>query len=330
MFRIDPERGYEIFKNFARFPLPNLCKETKLSLKLNKIKLNNPVGLAAGFDKNAEMVSFLGSLGFGYLVVGSVLWNESKGNPKPRLIRYEKFNSIVNSMGLPTVGIKKFLQNLSKHRVRVPIFVSIAGNSIEEILGLYRILKNYVNVVEINLSCPNTENGRLFQDAYNFRSLAREIEKLKSGIIFVKVSPAVSINEKENLQELIDICLKYKIDGITAVNALPVIDKAISVGFGGLSGKLIFKYMLRTVKFIRDNSNGKLIINACGGIFSGEDAIKAILNGASTVQLYTALIYQGPSIVCEIKKKIEEFLLKNNFKGINEMIGYSENVKIEY
>lgn len=325
---IDPERGHDLIKKFAKFPIPNICTENEeLRLNLKGVKLRNPIGLAAGFDKNAEMISFLSGLGFGYLVIGSVLLNENKGNPKPRIVRYEKYLSMVNSMGLPSVGLRKFLRNLTKNKARIPLFVSIAGNSVKEFIEIYNFLKKFVNVIEVNLSCPNTENGRLFLEANNFQILARELEKAKSGLVFVKVSPIINKNDRDNLQEIIEISLKHKIDGITAVNALPVEEKAISVGFGGLSGKLLFKYMLDTVSFIQENAQNKLIINACGGIFNEKDAIKAFLLGASTVQLYTSLIYEGPYVVCKIKKGIYEFIKKNNFKNIEELIGYFTKIE---
>ncbi len=326
-FKFDPEKGHEIVKKFARFPIPTFCRDTtELNVRIKNYKFRNPVGLAAGFDKDAKMISLLSSLGFGYLVIGSVLKQESMGNPKPRIVRYENEQSMVNSMGLPSVGIDKFVKNYLDSIIRTDIFISIAGNTLKEFIDVYKIVKKLTPFIELNLSCPNTENGRLFQDADNFETLAEYVSKLKDGIIFVKVSPVINRKDAENLITIVELCKKFNIDGITAVNALPVKEKSISVGYGGLSGKKIFNFMLNTINLIKEYSNDKLILNACGGIFNSEDAFKALILGASTVQVYTSLIYKGPCITCEIKKGINVLLKKNGFKNLEEVIGYKSKL----
>jgi len=322
LFKIDPEKAHEIVKKFLKFPLPYIYfKDEILRVNIKGLILENPLGLAAGFDKNAEMRS-LPYMGFGYVTLGSVLKEESKGNPKPRLIRYEKSLSMVNSMGLPSVGLKKFIINLSKFKTKKPIFISIAGNTIEEYIYCYKILSRYCNAIEINVSCPNTVNGRLFQDKDNFKLLIQEIKKIKNVLTFIKISPPISKYDWENLSEIINISLKNGIDGITAINTLQVKDKNIALGYGGLSGKLIYNIMLNVIKHIYKDSNGKLIINACGGIFDAKDAFKAILCGASTFQIYTSLIYKGILLPFKINKDLAFILRMNKFNSLEEAKGY--------
>jgi dihydroorotate dehydrogenase (subfamily 1) family protein len=322
LFKMDPEKSHNLIKNILRISLPiKKISEPMLNLDFCGIKLNNPLGLAAGFDKNADMLLFLSSLNLGYITIGSVLLNSSKGNPKPRIIRYDRKLSLVNSMGLPSEGLAKVYKKLRNSKI--PLFISIAGNSVKEYVKCYSILSNVAKAIELNISCPNTENGRLFQDADNFKKLINEIVKIKSKPTFVKVSPPLNNKQRENLMEIINVCMDKKIEGITAINTIQIKEKSLATGFGGLSGKLIYKYMLKTVRDIYEYSEGKIIINACGGIFEGKDAFEAIINGATTVQIYTALIYEGFGVIDKIIKELKNILKAKKFSSIKEAIGYA-------
>jgi dihydroorotate dehydrogenase len=324
LFKLDPEKSHLLIKNILRFPLPiKKINDNRLRLNFFGTQINNPVGLAAGFDKDADMLLFLSSLNFGYITIGSVLLNPSKGNPKPRIIRYEKSLSLVNSMGLPSKGLFKVYNKLKRNIFKTPIVASIAGNTINEYVKCYFALSHVANAIEINVSCPNTENGRAFQEIDNFKRLINEILKIKKVPIFVKVSPPLNKKEWENLMEIVDICKNKKMEGVTAINTIQIKEKKLATGFGGLSGKLIYKYMLKTVRDIYEYSDGKIMINACGGIFNGKDAFEAIINGATTVQIYTALIYEGFGVVDKIIKELSNILKAKNFSSINEAIGYS-------
>jgi dihydroorotate dehydrogenase len=321
---MDPEKSHLLIKNILRFPLPiKKINDARLRLNFLDTQINNPVGLAAGFDKDADMLLFLSSLNFGYITIGSVLLNPSKGNPKPRIIRYEKSLSLVNSMGLPSKGLFKVYNKLKRNIFKIPIVVSIAGNTMNEYVKCYFALSHVANAIEINVSCPNTENGRAFQEIDNFKKLINEILKIKKVPIFIKVSPPLNKKEWENLMEIVDVCKSKKIEGITAINTIQIKEKKLATGFGGLSGKLIYKYVLKTVRDIYEYSDGKIMINACGGIFNGKDAFKAIINGATTIQIYTALIYEGFGVVNKIIKELSNILKAKNFSSINEAIGYS-------
>lgn len=323
LFKMDAEKAHELVRKVLKFNLNFMKFDSELlNTKIKGLMLSNPLALAAGFDKNAEMVTFLSSLGFGYITLGSVLSKPNKGNPRPRIVRYPKLKSMTNSMGLPSVGIEKFIENLKKQKKITPISISIAGNNIEEIKEIYLKASKYAEIIEINLSCPNTKNGRLFQEIDNFDILTREIQAIKNRITFVKISPPVNRRDIENHLELANLCIKRNIDGITATNTLPVKDKNLATKEGGLSGKLIFNLMLNTVKTLYKETQGKIIISACGGIFDWKDAVLAMMHGANTFQIYTALIYEGISINKSILKGINDFIIKNKFSNINEIIGY--------
>jgi len=322
LFMVEAEEAHSIIKKLSKFYFPFQPNYKILNLEIKGEKLSNPLGLAAGFDKDGKMISFLSSLGFGYITLGSVLLRPNMGNPKPRIIRYPKYKSMTNSMGLPSIGLEKFLENLKKQRRFAKISISIAGNTLEEFKKLYSSVSKYANFIELNLSCPNTENGRLFQEIENFDKLSYEIAKIKNRITFVKISPPLNKKDIENHLTLADMCIKRNIDGITATNTLPIRDRNLATKQGGLSGKLIFNFMLRTVKMLYEEVQGKLIINACGGIFSHEDAIKAMMLGANTFQIYTAFVYEGISLPNRILKRLDEFLKNNKFSNINEIVGY--------
>ncbi len=318
LFKMDPEKAHEMSRKILRFMLPFPKYESeRLRVKIKDIETRNPLGLAAGFDKNAEMLSFLSSLGFGYVTLGSVLLNENKGNPKPRIVRYPRKLSMTNAMGLPSVGLRNFLKNLSRQRSFVPFSISIAGNNVEEITKLYSEVSKWSRIVEINLKYPK-ENP--LQNRENFEKLSNEISKIKRGIIFVKISPFKTSDE---LIDFVNICMKKGIDGITAINTLNVKDKNLKIGEGGLSGRLIHSLMLKYVRIIHRETKGKLIINACGGIFNGREAFNAIIKGATTFQIYTSFVYEGFPIIRKILKELDEILKAKKFSNIEEAIGYN-------
>lgn len=323
LFSMDAEKSHEIIKKFMFIEIPFPRPSYKeLETRIGDIILDNPIGLAAGFDKNAEMANFLSSLGFSYITLGSVMLKYSEGNPRPRIIRYPKFKSMTNSMGLPSLGLEGFLKNLKRSKIKSKLSISIAGNSLEEYLKLYSVLSDYADFIELNLSCPNTSNGRMFQEIENFKPLIDSLRPLKRKITFIKISPAIKGKEIENQIEISKLCIDKNIDGITAVNTLPVNDKNLATKQGGLSGKLLYKIMLENVRRIYEESKGRITINACGGIFNAEDAFKAILSGARTVQIYTALLFEGPMLVRNMIKKLAYLLRINGFKSLEEAIGY--------
>lgn len=330
LFVTPPETAHGIAKWFFKRPLLwdmlrwHLCvRDDRLRVKTGNLELPNPVGLAAGFDKNCEMSDALFHMGFGFLTLGTVTLDAREGNPKPRMWRYPQ-KSLVNSMGLPNEGARKIAANLSKGNSNLgPIFLSISGLSIDEFVKCYHELESLADAVELNISTPNTVGVRIFQEPDVLRKLLGEIGRVKRAgkSVWVKIPPYFDDEQRENVHNLIDVCVKASVDGLTAANTKLVEEPRASIGTGGLSGPLIFKDMLRIVSDVYNYTRGKLPISACGGISSGLDAWQALEAGASSIQLYTALIYEGPGVVSKINRDLLRILERSKLSSLNEVTG---------
>lgn len=282
------------------------------------------MGLAAGFDKNCEMSRALFHLGFGYLTLGTVTLNARAGNQKPRIWRYPQ-NSLVNSMGLPNEGAECIAANLSRDRANRtgPAVVSVSGLGIEEFAECYRRIEPLADGIELNISTPNTEGVRIFQEPDVLSKLIEAITKVRStsNPIWVKIPPYFNDQERENVLNLVGVCVKKGIDGITAINTKRVHEPRASIGTGGLSGPLILEDMIRIIGDVYDQTGGKIPINACGGISSGISAWRAIEMGASSIQLYTSMIYEGPGVVSRINRELLCMLESSKLDSINHLTG---------
>lgn len=269
------------------------------------------------------MFEALFHMGFGYLTLGTVTLNPREGNPKPRMWRYPQ-KSLVNSMGLPNEGTRKIASKLSERKAkRGPMIVSVSGLSIEEFVECYSQIEPLVDGIELNISTPNTEGVRIFQDPAVLTKLLDAITKVRSHgkPVWVKIPPYFNEKERENVLDLVEICVRRSIDGVTATNTKLIKEPRASIGTGGLSGPLILEDTLRIVADIYSHTNGKIPINACGGISSGLNAWRACELGASSVQLYTALIYEGPGIVSKINHDILRMLETSKLSSLTQIVG---------
>ena len=296
----------------------------RLAVSAGGITSLNPIGLAAGFDKNCEMFESLSFLGFGYLTLGTVTVSPREGNPKPRIWRYAN-ESLVNSMGLPNQGADKIRERLlDPHNRRiVPIVLSISGLSLDDVFDCYLKLEVCADVIELNISTPNTAGIRIFQDPAIFEQLLDGIlsKRRANKPLWIKIPPYFDGKARENVLELVNICRRKSVNAVTAINTKPVSEPRASIGTAGVSGKEIFSDMLRTVRDIYTDTNGKISINACGGIYSAEDAWSALQAGATTIQLYTGLIYRGPGLVANVNRGLYKLLERSDYKSIREVTG---------
>ena len=290
-------------------------RDRRLNTTMCGIPLSNPVGLAAGFDKDCEMVPSLASLGFGYLTVGTVTAHPRPGNPKPRLFRIEDDSSLINALGFPSKGLVPAARRLELFRSEhssVPLVVSISGVTVEEIVQCHRRLEALADAVEINISSPNTAGLRLFHSPDALQGLLQAVNEARHRPLIVKLPPYPAPNvpaddfarSRDSLMALVRVCKDNGVDGLTVANTRPTVDSRLSVGAGGLSGHPIFSGMLEMVRDVRSEVGEAMTINACGGIFTGEDAISAIRAGANAVQLYTLFVYRGPTVAREINREI--------------------------
>lgn len=295
----------------------------KLERELYGIKFKNPVGLAAGFDKNGNAYNEIANFGFGFIEIGSLTPKPQGGNPKPRCFRLPKDKAIINRMGINNKGVEHAAAQLKKKHPRCVIGGNLSKNATtsnenaaEDYQTSFAALYNYVDYFTINVSCPNVKDLDKLQDMDNLlqiteRLLAIRASKEQYRPILLKLSPDIPYNR---LDSIIELVIRKGLDGVIATNTTrsreglkstkKLIDK---IGEGGLSGAPLFNRILEFVKHIHDKTEGRLPIIAAGGIMSPQDALKMLNAGASLIQVYTGFVYNGPSFV----KKINRFLSKN-------------------
>ena len=322
LFRLPAEAAQKVAEKALRRPMvwrslrPAFqVRDRKLSSSLCGIPLSNPVGLAAGFDKDCEMIPSLDSLGFGYITVGTVTLHPRPGNPKPRLFRDAGKASLVNAMGFPSRGLVPAARRLELYRStgsRVPIAVSISGVSVDEIVRCHRRLEALADAVEVNISSPNTAGLRLFHEPDALTELLNAVNEARHRPLIVKLppypAPEVPIDDfarsRDLLLALVEACKAQDVNGLTVANTRPTADSRLAAGSGGLSGSPVFSRMLEMVRDVRSEVGDDMTINACGGVFTGEDALAAIRSGATTVQTYTGFVYRGPTVAREMNKEL--------------------------
>ena len=284
-----------------------------LHTELAGLKLKNPIGLAAGFDKNIQFLSSMEQLGFGYVTGGTITKEPRPGNPSPRLLRIKEDKTLINSMGFPGEGLQvavKRLQNLPINPAAIRV-VSVSGTTIEDIVTCQTTIQTLCSAIEVNISSPNTEGLRIFQEKPQLVSLLEALNRNKKVPIFVKLPPFNTSLDKSitlETQDLIEACLKCEVDAITVANTIPVDDTRLAVGRGGLSGSKLFENTLVMINTIKREYGDEISVNACGGISTGAQAFKLIQAGANSVQLYTSLVYEGPGLVKNIKTDLAKLL----------------------
>lgn len=335
--------GKSFFKDFINWKFN--YRSEKLKQKIAGINFATPVGLAAGFDYEAKLTQVLYSLGFGFQSVGTITRLPYEGNPKPRLGRLPKSQSLMVNKGYKNIGAELISNKLKNMNFKIPLGISIgvsnnrqvntidkAIKDITDSFKLFEKLKTKNNYYELNISCPNLVNTDLdFYKPKNFRKLLQLISRLNiKKPIFVKMP--ISVSDKE-FTALLNILIDFKfVKGIIIGNLLKdrknkLIDKQEVRKFkvGSFSGKPCEERSNELIRLTYKKFGNKLLIIGCGGVFSGQDAYKKIKIGASLIQLITGMIYQGPQVISQINLEIEELLEKDGFRNIYEAIGYENN-----
>ncbi len=267
------------------------------------LALRNPIGLAAGLDKRCAYLDSLASLGFGYVIGGTVTARPRPGNPKPRVLRLTERESVINALGFPGDGLDVALRRLEcLPRTSARVLVSVAALDEQEAADCLSRLEPVVDGVEINISSPNTAGLRRFHEPEALRGLLGALNAVREKPLFVKVPPyrRDDDQERERVLRLVRVCREEGADAVTAANTIPVEDARLAMGRGGLSGRPILEHTLAMLPEARLELGADIGLNACGGVASADDARRALSAGADTVQLYTALIFQGPGLVEEI------------------------------
>lgn len=339
LFRFNPEtahnltfKGFSFLKHvpFARSIIRAIYKKEYPSLEREVfgITFPNPVGLAGGLDKNGEYYNNLADFGFGFVEIGSLTPKPQDGNPKPRCFRVVDDKAIINRFGINNKGVRNAVENLKKNRPEVIVAANISKNTTsinedaaKDYESAFALLYDFVDMFVVNISCPNVVGLTALQDISFLSEIVDKLLNLRMYYddyrpILLKVSPDLS---HQQLDEIIDYCLRSGIDGIVAGNTTRSRDglKSISekrieeIGNGGMSGAPVYKKNLALVKYIHEKSCGKLPIVGVGGIMSGKQAKEMLDAGASLIEVYTGFIYEGPGLIRNINKYLADITAKS-------------------
>lgn len=330
LFQMAPEKAHhltvKLFKIVLKIPIINaLFKQSyryehpSLEKQLFGLNFKNSVGLAAGFDKDGRYFREMAALGFGFIEVGTVTPKGQVGNPQPRLFRLPQDEALINRMGFNNDGVDALVEQLKKGK---PEGVVIGGNigknkvtpneqAVEDYKIAFEALFPYVDYFVVNVSSPNTPNLRDLQEREPLTKLLSTLQNLNQAKsqpkpLLLKIAPDLTFSQ---IDDVIEIAAEVKLDGLIATNT--TIDRSMlttnatqieSIGAGGLSGAPLRKRATEVIRYIHEKTNGELPIVGVGGINSAEDALEKIQAGASLVQIYTGLIYQGPTLIKKINK----------------------------
>ncbi|HVE58432.1 MAG TPA: quinone-dependent dihydroorotate dehydrogenase [Pyrinomonadaceae bacterium] len=341
LFKLSPETAHELGIEALKFGLGSKFAQDFAAKRfgsesfgeLERFGLNfkNPLGVAAGFDKNGVVVNQLAALGFGFVEVGTVTFNPQKGNEKPRLFRLPEDQALINRLGFNNEGTAKVVERLKKIKANCVLGVNIGKNkdvpneeAIENYLKSFDLAHKVADYIAVNVSSPNTPNLRELQKAENLEELLGELQKrnreLSAKPLLVKIAP--DLNESE-IEAIVGIAQNLGLAGIIATNTtVSREDLKTKINEpGGLSGKPLQKVSNEVIKKIYQYSNGKLPVIGVGGIFTAADAFAKIACGASLLQAYTGFIYQGFGFAREINAGLTEILRAKGFANLDEAVG---------
>ena len=293
------------------------------------MELASPIGLAAGFDKNADVFNATLSLGFGFVEVGTITPNPQTGNPKPRLFRLPDEEALINKMGFNNKGMLYVSKNARKPKLGI-VGVNIGANakSINKVLdytSVFEFLAHLFDYVTINVSSPNTKNLRDLQKPELLEKILKNVKSinvsLKSPVpIFIKIAPDLY---KNNIIEILNVCEENGVSGLIATNTTissKTLKKPTSFE-GGLSGKPLFKPSNNTLRLLAKKKNASTALIGVGGIFSATDIYEKIKMGASAVQIYTSFVYNGPRHVKKMEVELKKLLLNDGYSTIDSAVG---------
>src|SRR6266480_4332401 len=299
LFALEAERAHNVGLSLMRLAPKTKVEPVLLTVAIGK--LANPLGLAAGYDKTGKHLNDLARLGFGYLVAGTFTLSPWPGNPKPRVARNKGEETLVNALGFPNPGIDEFIRNLkSRGKPRAPLVASISGKTLEDVVSVYVKVQPHVEGVEVNLSSPNTPALRDLREPPAFAELAQRLRDAKVKPSYLKIPPHVDDQKFRDTMLLVKKWEDLGFEGVTASNSMPVVDGRMAVGEGGYSGPPLLEHTKAAVEAIRRSVDRSFEINAAGGVSRPTDAAALLRHGATTIQIFTALVYKGPALVKSI------------------------------
>ncbi|CAI5645272.1 dihydroorotate dehydrogenase (quinone), mitochondrial [Oreochromis aureus] len=323
-------------------PLNRYQDPASLEVSVLGLRFKNPIGIAAGFDKHGEAVDGLYKLGFGFVEVGTVTPKPQEGNPKPRVFRLTADNAIINRYGFNSCGLAEVHMRLKareetqqgRSKAGLPLGINLGKNKLSRDAGAdylegVKVLGPLADYLVVNVSSPNTPGLRDLQGKAELRQLLHTVLKERDALqeerkppVLVKIAPDLTAQDK---QDIADVVTELGVDGLmvsnTTVSRPETLQDPSKSEVGGLSGEPLRDLSTRTVREMYNLTKGKIPIIGIGGVASGQDAMDKIRAGASLVQLYTALTYQGPPVVIKIKRELEQLLKDQGFSNVSEAVG---------
>lgn len=347
LFQLDAERAHEATQEFAQLASGNsfLQKSAQALFSYQSSRLNqqiwglnfrNPMGLAAGFDKNGQFPEIMEALGFGFVEIGSITGNPSTGNPKPRAFRLSKDAALINRMGLNNDGAKTIVKRLKNRSISIPLGINIAKTHDPQVMGdlairdyvhSFREAKKIADYITVNISCPNTTEGKTFEDP---RALDELLDALHLKHDARQIPTAIKVSSdltRDQLLALVEVCENHRVHGYVACNTSSQrphmsteLDTIEQIGRGGLSGPPISNKSVQIVQWISEATKGQKPIIGVGGIHNFETALKMLLAGADLLQIYTGLIYEGPGLVKSINRQLVKQLKELHVDTIHQLV----------
>lgn len=351
LFSLDPERAHEVMKALSKSanqPLVSALfgklyahQDTRLEVKVAGLTFKNPLGLAAGFDKNADLVGICAALGFGHVELGTVTGRAQPGNPRPRIFRLRDDRALINRMGFPSAGADEFVQRLSAIRKSFkglpPLGINIGKSkevdiehAVDDYLYSFTRVAPLADYVAVNVSSPNTQGLRQLQDKERLGQILAALQSANTARLplFVKVAPDLTWTA---LEELVECCSEHSVTGLIATNTTLSREGLVTPiqETGGLSGAPLKNRSLDVVRFLGPRLKGRMELIGVGGVETAHDVLEMVSAGASLVQIYTALIYGGPRLVKSILEGLSEFMNQTNTSTISEAgVAWAEMRKV--
>jgi dihydroorotate dehydrogenase len=338
-FRLPAESAHDLSKRLLRIAPPGASRvdpvdhDPRLASRLGGLALRNPVGLAAGFDKNAEVVPALTRLGFGYVTVGSILSQPRSGNAKPRIARDAPARALVNAMGLPSAGAESVARRLRRmhagsmrRRPVAPVVANIQGFGVDDYLRCLTLVEPWVDAIELTVICPNVyDRGFDALDPATFERIVKAVNGARHKPLFVKLpSPEPDAEIARPLSasiELACVAERLGVDALTLAGSYRRVAPELAAGRGNVSGRPALPRGLAFVRELHAATGGRVAIKALGGITSGADAYAAIAAGASSVELFTALVYEGPGVCRAINRELLRTMDAAGVRSVTELRG---------
>ncbi|HEY0213686.1 MAG TPA: quinone-dependent dihydroorotate dehydrogenase [Paenirhodobacter sp.] len=334
LHRLDPELSHGLSLQALRaglVPLPGPVTSSRLATDLAGLKLCNPVGLAAGFDKNAVALAPLMRAGFGYIEVGAATPRPQPGNPKPRLWRLSQDKAAINRFGFNNDGMTPITDRLARRPAGIPVGLNLGANkdSVDKAADFATVLNHagaQIDFATVNVSSPNTEKLRDLQGKAALTALLKGVTDTRDGLprripVFLKIAPDLSLPE---LEEIAEVALRAGVDAIVATNTTlsrEGLRSADAGQQGGMSGAPLFEKSTRVLAQLSRLTDGKIPLIGVGGIGSAEQAYEKIRAGASAVQVYTAMVYLGLSLIADIARGLDGLLSRDGFASVSEAVG---------